>query len=405
MINRQILPVLIGQLNENPAVALLGPRQVGKTTLALQAAEHQDALYLDLESHIDRGRLDEPEAFLESQQDRLVILDEIHRMPGIFPVLRGLIDRGRRKGKRSRRFLILGSASLDLLKQSGETLAGRISYLELRPLNVLEISADRNVKSKTSVGRTARLEVDTDLEKLWLRGGYPESYLAGSEQKSSRWRADFIRTYLEREVLQFSPRLAPELLSMLWRLLASQQGGLVNVASLSRSVSMDVKTTQRYLDLLVSLMLLRRLPPWSSNLGKRLVRSPKLYVRDSGLLHALLGIHTHQELKQSIAVGASWEGFVIDNLLSVTQEDTQAFFYRSSGGAEVDLILQRPGKPPCMIEIKRSLAPSPSLGFQIASDEFGSPERYLVYPGSESFPVRSGAQAIGLKALMERLRF
>jgi uncharacterized protein len=404
MLNRQILPNLIERLNENPAVALLGPRQVGKTTLALKAAEHHDALYLDLESHIDRSRLDEPEAFLESQQDRLVILDEIHRMPGLFPVLRGLIDRGRRQGKRSRRFLILGSASLDLLKQSGETLAGRISYLELQPLNVLEMLAGLDRKNAQSQRPTASRDVDTDLEKLWLRGGYPESYLASSEQKSSRWRADFIRTYLEREVLQFSPRLAPELLSMLWRLLASQQGGLVNVASLSRSVGMDVKTTQRYLDLLVNLMLLRRLPPWSSNLGKRLVRSPKLYIRDSGLLHSLLGINTLQELKQSILIGASWEGFVIDNLLSVTGEDTQAFFYRSSGGAEVDLILQRPGQPTCMIEIKRSLAPSPSLGFQKASGDFSGAERYLIYPGSESFPVRSGIQAIGLQEMMMRLR-
>jgi uncharacterized protein len=398
MLMRQALPLLSAHLEENPAVALLGPRQVGKTTLALQAAERHQALYLDLESTIDRARLDEPEAFLESQQDRLVILDEIHRMPGLFPVLRGLIDRGRRKGRRVRRFLILGSASLELLKQSGETLAGRISYLELQPFNVAEVSA------KLAKTRAASQDAHRTLEKLWLRGGFPESYLASSDQQSLRWRLNFIRSYLEREVLQFSPRLASESLALLWRLLATQQGGLVNVANLSRSISIDVKTTQRYLDLLVGLMLLRRLPPWSGNLGKRLVRSPKLYIRDSGLLHALLGITRGAELTQSVMVGASWEGFVVDNLLSVSPENTQAFFYRSSGGAEVDLILQRPGEALWMIEIKRSLAPSPSRGFQLASGEFGGAKRFLVYPGDESFPVRSGVQAIGLRELMALLK-
>jgi uncharacterized protein len=397
MLDRSILPLLSVHLEENPAVALLGPRQVGKTTLALQAADSHQALYLDLESRIDRARLDEPEAFLESQQDRLVILDEIHRMPGLFPVLRGLIDRGRRKGRRVRRFLILGSASLDLLKQSGETLAGRISYLELQPFNAAEITADADFAPP------AIHSVDQTLEKLWVRGGFPESYLASSERQSLRWRTNFIRSYLEREVLQFSPRLASESLSLLWQLLATQQGGLVNVANLSRSISIDVKTTQRYIDLLDGLLLLRRLPPWSSNLGKRLVRSPKLYIRDSGLLHALLGISNRKELAQSVVAGASWEGFVIDNLLSVSPERTQAFFYRSSGGAEVDLILQMPGQAPWMIEIKRSLAPSPSRGFQLASEEFGSTKRFLVYPGQESFPVRFGVQAIGLRDLMARL--
>ena len=267
MIDRNLSPQLSDVIAHSPAVALLGPRQVGKTTLALEVGQHYHALYLDLESEQDRAKLAQPELYLADHQDKLVILDEVHRAPGLFPVLRGLIDRGRRAGRRSGQYLLLGSASLDLLKQSGETLAGRIAYLELAPFNVLE---------------TRTLPADD----LWVRGGFPESLLASDAARSLRWRQDFIRTYLERDIPQFGPRIAAETLRRFWAMLAHRQGGLLNTAQFARNLGVDVKTVGSYLDLLVDLLLVRRLPPWHANLGKRLVKSPKVYVRDSGLVHA-----------------------------------------------------------------------------------------------------------------------
>ena len=271
MLARNLSPQLSDAIAHSPAVALLGPRQVGKTTLALEVGQHYHALYLDLESEQDRAKLAQPELYLADHQDKLVILDEVHRAPGLFPVLRGLIDRGRRAGRRSGQYLLLGSASLDLLKQSGETLAGRIAYLELAPFNVLE---------------TRTLPADD----LWVRGGFPESLLASDAARSLRWRQDFIRTYLERDIPQFGPRITSETLRRFWAMLAHHQGGLLNTAQFARNLGVDVKTVGSYLDLLVDLLLVRRLPPWHANLGKRLVKSPKVYVRDSGLVHALLNI-------------------------------------------------------------------------------------------------------------------
>ena len=231
---------------------------MGKTTLALEVGQHYHALYLDLESEQDRAKLAQPELYLADHQDKLVIVDEVHRAPGLFPVLRGLIDRGRRAGRRSGQYLLLGCASLDLFKQSGETLAGRIAYLELAPFNVLE---------------TRTLPADD----LWVRGGFPESLLAADAARSLRWRQDFIRTYLERDIPQFGPwRIAAETLRRFWAMLAHHQGGLLNTAQFARNLGVDVKTVGSYLDLLVDLLLVRRLPPWHANLGKRLVKSPKV---------------------------------------------------------------------------------------------------------------------------------
>jgi predicted AAA+ superfamily ATPase len=263
--------VLTAALAEAPAVALLGPRQVGKTTLALAVAETRPSLYLDLESEADRAKLAEPELYLGQHVDKLVILDEIQRAPQLFQSLRGLIDAGRRRGQGKGRFLTLGSASIDLLKQSSESLAGRIRYLELSPLDAGEAGRER-------------------LDALWRRGGFPESLLADSDAASLRWRMDFIRTYLERDIPQLGPHIASETLRRLWTMLAHAQGGLLNAVSLARSLAVDGKTVARYLDLLVDLMLVRRLAPWHGNVRKRLVKSPKVYVRDSGLVHALLGI-------------------------------------------------------------------------------------------------------------------
>ena len=341
-------------------------------------------MYLDLESPSDRARLSDPELYLSDHEDRLVILDEVHRVPDLFQSLRGLIDRGRRHGRRTGRFLLLGSASIDLLRQSGETLAGRIAYLELNPFDVLEIGAG-------------------DHDALWVRGGFPDSFLAKDDGGSLSWRENFIRTYLERDVPQLGPRIPAETLRRFWVMLAHTQGGLFNAASLARGLGVDGKTIQAYLDLLVDLLLVRRLPPWRSNIGKRLVKSPKTYVRDSGIAHALLGIGSKEELVGHPVVGPSWEGFVIESLLGVAPERTEASFYRSSGGAEIDLVLHLPGRAPWAVEIKRSLAPRPSRGFHSACEDIRPEARFVVYPGEERYSVAEGIEAVSPVDLAEEV--
>lgn len=383
---RRIFPEIEQCLAEVPAVVLLGPRQAGKTTLALALAARRGALYLDLESEQDRAKLAEPELYLADHLHQLVVLDEIHRAPGLFPVLRGLIDRARRAGRRNGLYLLLGSASLDLLRQAGETLAGRVSYMELNPFEVLEVGA-----------------TSADRDRLWLRGGFPESFLAPSNARSLRWRQDFIRSYLERDIPQFGPRLAAERLRRFWTMLTHHQGGVLNVAQLARNLGVDVKTAGGYIDLLVDLLLVRRLTSWNANVGKRLVKSPKVYVRDSGLVHALLGLGDKESLVSHPVVGASWEGFVVEQLLAAASEGVQGFFYRTSGGAEIDLVLHFPGGRLWAVEIKRSLAPRPEKGFYSACADLSPERRFMVYPGEESFPLGNDIEAISLPALARLL--
>lgn len=385
MIERRLTPRLIEALDDSPAVAVLGPRQSGKTTLALKVGEERGVLYLDLESEADRNKLAHPELYLADHADRLVILDEVHRVPGLFPVLRGLIDRGRRSGRRSGQFLLLGSASLDLLKQSGETLAGRIAYLELGPFDALE---------------TRHLPLDD----LWLRGGFPESLLARNETRSLRWRQDFIRTYLERDIPQLGPRIAAETLRRYWTMLAHNQGGLLNTAQFARNLGVDVKTAASYLDLLVDLLLLRRLTPWHANLGKRLVKSPKVFVRDSGLVHALLGIPDRETLLSHPVLGQSWECFVIENLIAAAPAAVEPHFYRTSGGAEIDLLLVWPDSALWAIEIKRSLTPKPERGFHAACADLKPERKFVVYPGIERYRIREDIEAVPLREMAELLQ-
>jgi uncharacterized protein len=380
MFTRAIEPRLIEELEGSPAVALLGPRQSGKTTLALVVSRGRPSVYLDLEAPSDRARLDEPEAFLSTHLDELVILDEVHRVPGLFPVLRGLIDKARRKRRRHGLYLLLGSAGLDLLAQSGETLAGRIAYLELGPLQLRETGA-------------------STLDVLWLRGGFPESFSAGSAAASLRWRQNFIRTYLERDIPLFGPRLPAETLRRLWTMLAHLQGSPLNVAHLARSLGIDVRTTGRYLDLLVDLLLVRRLPPWHANVGKRLVRSPKMYVRDSGLVHALLGIRSADALFGHPIVGASFEGFAIENIAAACGSDATCHYYRTSGGAEIDLVLAWPDGSLWAIEVKRSLSPKVERGFHEACEDLAPAKRFVAYPGQERWPIASEIEVIGLAEL------
>lgn len=384
MISRNILPVIQESLAYSPALALLGPRQVGKTTLALEVAAGAPFVYLDLESERDRARLAQPEIYLAGIQDRLVILDEVHRMPGLFPSLRGLIDDARRAGRRNGLYLLLGSASLDLLKQSGETLAGRISYLELTPFHVLE-----------PTGATQ--------DQLWVRGGFPESVLAAQEKRSLKWREDFIRTYLERDVQQFGLRVPTETLRRLWVMLAHHQGGLLNAAQLARSLGQDVRKINAYLDLLVDLLLVRRLQPWSENVGKRLIKAPKIYVRDSGILHALLNLADRDAVLSHPIAGESWEGFVIENLLAVLPSGVLPYFYRTSGGAELDLLLVWPSGEKWAIEIKLSLAPKLSRGFHSACEDLKPSRKIVVYPGTEPYPLAVDVEVLPLVVLAKEL--
>ena len=387
MIGRRIKQQVIDGLDRQAAVALIGPRQVGKTTLAQAIGEERGALYLDLEDRDDCKKLSNAKQFLKQYEDRLVVLDEIHRVPELFQTLRGIIDQGRRKGKRTGRFLILGSASIDLLRQSGESLAGRIEYVDMQPLDVTETGAEEGT-----------------LNKLWIQGGFPDSFLARNEEYSLKLRKNFIRTYLERDVPQFGPRIPAETLERLWTMLAHSQGTMLNASRLASGLSLTAPTVTKYIDLLVDLLLVRRLRPLHANIGKRLVKSPKVYVRDSGLLHALLGIGDYNALAGHPIVGASWEGFVIENLLSVVQHRTLASFYRTSAGAEIDLVLEFPGlTEKWAIEIKRGLSAKPTKGFYNAVEDIQPDKTFVVYAGEERYPVSEGLEAVGMPEMAQML--
>ncbi len=385
MIKRRAAAEVNDLLTHTPAVALVGPRQSGKTTLALALAHERPSVYLDLESAPDRARLAEPELYFADHTDELVILDEIHRAPGLFESLRGVIDRGRREGRGAGRFLLLGSAAVALLAQSGETLAGRIAFVELSPLDLTEVDSGH-------------------LDELWVRGGFPDSFLAADERISLRWRQDFIRGYLERDIPQLGPRIPAETLRRLWTMLAHHQGGPLNAAQLARGLGVSAPTVAHYLDLMVDLLLVRRLAPVHANVGKRLVRSPKVYVRDSGLLHALLGLAGKEAILGHPVVGPSWEGMAIENLLAVAGPQAQAGFYRTGGGAEIDLVLSWPDGESWAIEIKRSLAPTVERGFHTALADLKPQRALIAYPGRERYRVSESVEALGLAELCEQVR-
>ena len=361
-------------------MALVGPRQVGKTTLAQLIAGHRKGVYLDLESSEDRGKLSDPAHYLSAHEDKLVILDEIQFMPTLFTELRGVIDRGRRQGKRTGRFLLLGSASMDLLKQSSESLAGRIAYVELSPLDVLETGAN-------------------DRDRLWIRGRFPDSFLAETEETSVVWRDNFIKTYLERDIPLLGPRITAQTLQRFWTMLAHSQGQLLNAARLARSLAIDGKTVARHLDLMVDLLLVRRLPPYHRDAAKRLVKSPKTYMRDSGLVHALLDLDSRESVLGHPVAGDSWEGFVIENIMRAAPERTHASFYRTAAGAEIDLLLELPNRRPWAIEIKRGLSPKLERGFHHAREDLSPEHSFVVHSGNERYPKTKGVEAIGLSDL------
>lgn len=384
MVKRRLENFIKDALKRIPSVALLGPRQIGKTTIALNIAETNASVYLDLESRLDLERVRDIVSFQEGNQDKLIILDEVQRLPEVFAQLRGIIDKERRRGNKAGQFLFLGSASIDLLQQSSESLAGRITYIELHPIDVLEYAGN----------------IIENINTLWLRGGFPESLLAASEQESLAWRRDFIRTYLERDIPQLGPRIPAETLDRFWTMLAHSQGSVVNAAQLARNLEVSGVTIGRYLDLMSDLLLVRRLKPWTFNVGKRLVRSPKVYVRDSGITHALLNVGKYADLLGHPVVGGSWEGFVIENIMSVAPANVQAFYYRTPGGAEIDLILEFSPTEIWAIEIKRNSSPSLSKGFYMACEDVKPQKRFVVYGGKDRFSLGNDITAISLFELM-----
>lgn len=385
MIRRRLEDRLRHLLKHFPAVGLLGPRQVGKTTLAQEIAAAGPAVYLDLESPDDRAKLANPEQYLSDHENELVILDEVHRTPEIFQSLRGVIDRGGRRERKNGRFLLLGSAGPDLLRQSGESLAGRMTYLELGPFDALEIPAG-------------------SLDQLWVRGGFPGSFLAEDDELSALWRQSFIKTYLERDIPQFGSRAPTETLRRFWTMLAHNQGELLNAAKFARGLGVEGKAVARYLDLLVDLLLVRRLPPWHRNEGKRLVKSPKVYVRDSGIVHTLLRLGDKEDVLGHPVVGQTWETFVIETLIASAPEGAEASFYRTAAGAEIDLLLDLPNRQLWAVEIKRSSAPKVEKGFHFACDDLKPQRRFVVYSGTDRFSLGGRTEALGLASLAGELQ-
>ena len=386
MLGRQITEKLLAAIAQVPAVALLGARQVGKTTLAKTIALDIDSIYLDLEAPEDLLKLSDPTSFLSAHADKLVILDEIQRSPELFPVLRGLIDKNREQGRRSGQFLLLGSASMDLMRQSSESLAGRISYIEMSGLNAAEIAGDQ--KSR---------------QTLWLRGGFPDSYLAADDDLAMDWLENLVRTYLERDIPQMGFRVPAARLRRLWTMLAHLQGETVNYSKLASNLEVDAKTVTNYIDILTDLLLVRRLRPWHANVRKRLVKSPRYYVRDSGILHRLLGINCYDALLSNPVLGKSWEGFVIENIHSVLPNRAETYFYRTAAGAEIDLVIKMPSSEIWAVEIKHGVAPKPGKHYSHTCDDVGAAHKYIVYGGEDEFPVSHDVKIISLSGLMERL--
>lgn len=382
MINRKLFPEIEHALADFPAVALLGPRQAGKTTLAKQiAAQRAGSLYLDLERPSDLAKLADPELFLSRYADSFIMLDEIQRQPELFAVLRALIDEKRTPG----RFLLLGSASPQLLRQASESLAGRISFHELAPFDVGEIAPGH-----------------AQLQDFWLRGGYPLSWLAKSDTASFAWRESFIATHLERDIPAFGIRVPGTTLRRFWQMLAHLHGQLWNASRLAASFGVSAPTVQHYLDILEATYMLRRLPPLQANLGKRLVKSPKVYLRDSGLLHALLDIVTLDDLAGHPVVGASWEGWVLEQVVQLIGPQWQLSFYRTAGGAEMDIVAER-GNRRLAFEIKFSSAPALSKGFWSAMSDLKPEQAFVVAPVESGYPLAANVEVVAASLLAEVL--
>lgn len=392
MIPRSLEYKIIQALQAIPVVAILGPRQVGKTTLALEIAKNKlnkDVAYLDLELDSDLAKLNEPEDYLRRFDNRLLIIDEVQRKPDLFRVLRSLIDQRKRAGEKGGHFLLLGSASRDLIQHSTETLAGRIRYLELSPFTISEIYRTN--------------PQGFDIDKLWLRGGFPDSYLAGDDEVSWDWRNDFVASYVERDIPLMGPKVPATRMKRFWQMLAHWHGQQVNMSSLGKSLEVDHKTIRSYLDTLTDFYMVRQLSPWSGNTKKRLVKSPKVFIRDSGMLHCLLNISDYETLLGHPVLGASWEGFVMESIISSLSSKWRYSYYRTSSQAEIDLVLEGPKQEVIAVEIKRSSSPKVGKGFHLASEDVKATRKTVIYPGTERFVLAQNTEAISFYDLLSEI--
>jgi len=368
---------VIGLLSNFPVVAITGARQVGKTTLAktIAAKTGQKTLYLDLESPRDEGKLVEPELFFERFDNHLIIIDEIQRRPDLFPIIRAVVDRNRQPG----RFLLLGSASPVLIRESSESLAGRITYEELPPFTWNELS------------KTYRMK------RLWVRGGFPEAFLSENRAYSQRWLQDYIRTMIERDLPLLGLNTDLAKFRNFLKMLAHQNGQLLNQENLARSVGVTSPTISKYLDYLEHAYIIRRLEPWHRNVKKRLVKSPKVFIRDTGVLHALLGIEGEDALRAHPAAGGSWEGFVLQQIIAIASDSYSFYFYRTHQGAEADLIIVRDEQPLVCIDIKLNRSPKPAKGFHNVIEDNQTSKNIIITPGSDRYPVHKQIDVIGFE--------
>lgn len=386
MLERWITKRLEKSISRNPAVALLGARQVGKTTLSKFVAKDIESIYLDLETPRDIAKLKDAEEFLGENSDKLIILDEIQRAPDLFMILRGIIDNNRQQGRNAAQFLLLGSASMDLLRQSSESLAGRISYVEMNGINILEIDVEKQ-----------------NIKNLWLRGGFPRSYLSQDDEIAMEWLEDLIRTYMERDVPQMGFDVSAQTLRRLWTMLSHLQGETINASKLATNLEVRRTNINDYIDILTGLLLVRRVEPWYENVKKRLIKSPRYYVRDSGILHRLLGISDYDTLLSNPILGKSWEGFVIENIHSVLPRLAEAYFYRTAAGAEIDLVIKMPSGEIWAVEIKHGNTPKIGKNYSQTCDDVGATHKFIVYGGNDEFPIGNNVRMISLPKIMEKL--
>jgi predicted AAA+ superfamily ATPase len=375
-IYRNITAKVLELIHNFPVVGIVGPRQVGKTTLVKEMINQIDkkCMYLDLELPEDFSKLQDPQIYLEQHEDKCVILDEIQRIPDMFRNLRSLIDRRRDPG----RFIILGSASPDLLKQSSESLAGRIVYSELSALNLLEIIKDYN------------------LVDHWFKGGFPEAFLTSKSNIFLTWMRNFVQTYLERDLQMLGLSADPILMRRLWTMIAHYHGGIWNASSFAKSLGITVPTVNRYINFLEDAFIVRRLEPYFFNLKKRLVKSPKIYIRDAGILHNLVGIYDLESLYSHPLLGNSWEGYVIEQIQQVLPEELKLYYYRTHQGAESDLVIVKGTKPIACIEIKYTSQPKLLKGFRIAVDDLNTENNFIITPKSDTYPVGNSTYVCSL---------
>lgn len=367
-----------------PVVALIGPRQVGKTTLAMEISKQTEkpSTYIDLESDTDFNKLTDAEAYLKRFSGHLLIIDEVQRKPDLFRILRGIVDERKRNGEKSGHFLLLGSASAELIQKSSESLAGRIRYLELTPFSAFELHD--NEKDMFNI------------ERLWLRGGFPDSYLASNEQESWEWRNDFLTTYIERDIPVMGIGVTATKLKRFWKMLAHYHGNQINLSEFGRSLETSHTTIKNYLDLLTDFYMVRQLAPWSGNLKKRLVKSPKIFIRDPGILHCLLQLSNIDALFSHPVIGASWEGFVIENIINQLDEKWEYSYFRTAAQAEIDLVLHTPANEIWAVEIKRNSAPRLTRGFFEACKDIQATQKWVVCANNQRYPLSEDVEVIGL---------